>query len=89
MLAQIVFSFFSALPGLGRPSLGSLSWDVRRYLVSNSITAFISQAAFMPQKNVPSQVSASIFSHRFLVNTTRHQTSLVLVHEAGGGEVTS
>ena len=53
----------------------ALSWDGGRYLGYDSITAFISQAAFTPQRVVPSQVFACICSHFFLVSTTQHQTS--------------
>ena len=66
----------------------ALSWDGGRYLGSDSVTAFISQAAFTPQSVVPSQVFASICSHFFLVSTTLHQTSLVLMNEARAGKMT-
>ena len=59
--------------------LRALSWDGRRFLGYDSITAFISQAAFTPQRVVPSQVFACICSHFFLVSTTQHQTSFSLV----------
>ena len=68
--------------------LKALSWDGGRYLGSDSVTAFISQAAFTPQRVVPSQVFASICSRFFLVSTTLHQTSLVLTNEARAGKMT-
>ena len=80
MLMQIFSSVLSRL----RP----FAWDGGRYLGSDSVTAFISQAAFTPQWVVPSQVFASICSHFFLVSTTLHQTSLVLMNETRAGKMT-